>query len=161
MRRLPTYRRYLALAAIVAVLVVAFGLGLAVGEEKPEDHDAQWQWLHGREYVLDAERCDSCHEDLDCKTCHLAEYPHPDDWQDVHGPSAVEGDYRGCSLCHRSGYCDPCHGGVAMPHPDGFTIDHTRGRADDSACWTCHVEQDCKACHDTHEGHNLGDVRIP
>ena len=151
------------LAVLVLTLVLA-GAATAIALKgqpaRPDSHDAGWQWTHGRAYVSDRDTCDGCHDDIDCKTCHLADYPHPDEWQPIHGSEALRLRGRGCSLCHRPGFCDPCHGGVAMPHPDDYLAEHTR-LSDDAACLRCHLPSDCVACHRDHGSHRAGGMVFP
>lgn len=151
----------LAVATIFAVGLLGasvFALDGAERGDAPDGHTSQWQWLHGREYVTDPTGCNECHVPLDCRTCHLAEYPHPAQWPDVHGATAVKTDFLGCDLCHRSAYCDPCHGGVEMPHPDDFARTHTSEAGGARSCALCHEERDCAACHERHGSHRLGGV---
>ena len=157
------YRALKTLAlTLILVVLLAGGSALALkgSPDSPESHDSNWQWLHGREYVADRASCEECHDDIDCKTCHLADYPHPDDWQDLHGTEALGRDGRGCTLCHRSGFCDPCHGGLRMPHDDVFVRDHTTG-TDRAVCARCHAEADCVACHQEHGAHRAGGLVLP
>ncbi len=145
-------------AVVLACLVcVSSAIAVAAGQtEKPDDHTDQWQWLHGREYVRDSARCDGCHEPMSCRTCHLVDYPHPQDWQGRHGAEALAMRFRGCSLCHRDSFCDPCHGGVTMPHPEDYLRTHSRGGDVIEACGTCHLSTDCDGCHDAHASHGWG-----
>jgi hypothetical protein len=61
-----------------------------------------------------------------------------------------------CYTCHTKQYCTDCHGGVEMPHPDGFVDDHgTLGNERSDACASCHARSEaeaaglefCNACH--------------
>jgi hypothetical protein len=153
----------LVVAALILILAVAGGataVALKGRSAMPDTHDEGWQWLHGRAYVADRVGCESCHDEIDCKTCHLADYPHDDGWLESHGPEAIQLRGRGCSLCHRSGFCDPCHGGVVMPHPDTFYSEHT-SLADDAACLLCHLPSDCAPCHRQHGAHRAGGMVFP
>jgi len=46
-----------------------------------------------------------------------------------------------CYTCHTTRFCDDCHGGIAMPHPAGYTmqphIDDATSNPD--SCGICHV----------------------
>ena len=57
-----------------------------------------------------------------------------------------------CYTCHTQSSCNDCHGGVSMPHPDGFLADHkTEADANMKACTKCHGGSEktsfCSSCH--------------
>lgn len=151
----------LLVAALVAV--VPFGNLIARGErnvDKPADHTAQWQWLHGREAVEDLGSCQKCHKGESCTTCHIADWPHQDGFLRTHGKEALKLDGKGCYLCHRTSYCDGCHGGVRMPHESGYLGKHFKDPVPTDVCMRCHVSSDCASCHDSHANHRVdGSVR--
>lgn len=147
---------------LLCLVVLSSATGLAVARrgrgEPPDNHESGWLSLHGRDAVADLSSCRKCHSELSCRTCHLAPWPHPAEWQNVHGVSASRANYRGCSLCHDQSYCSPCHGGVEIPHSKDYVQAHSTGVEDDQACAICHAESDCAACHDAHASHNGGAV---
>lgn len=150
-------RKILLAGLLGAIALVLLGTAVAAYGARvrnmPEDHTAQWQWLHGKTAVNDLKACQKCHDAHSCKTCHLADWPHPDGFLKTHGREALRLRGRGCYLCHRPTYCDPCHGGVRMPHPDGYLSAHSRAVADRTACVKCHALPECDACHARHAAH--------
>lgn len=110
------------------------------------------------------DECMLCHNGLEvdakCTTCHTTDVA-------ATGPDSVlntlsitgSGRYhyppvnaanRDCGGCHeQEKQCDPCHT-TRMPHPDRFVSGyHAKESAFEkkSACWRCHTEIDCQACH--------------
>jgi hypothetical protein len=152
---------------VVWILVASvFFLGAAANVwgarvvDKPESHSAGWQWLHGREAVADLDSCYECHDWFSCQTCHFADWPHEEGWQAEHGAEAARLEGRGCYLCHRTTYCDPCHGGVRMPHPATFLAEHPKSGYDEASCDICHVRSECDACHQAHSTHRSGGLVV-
>jgi hypothetical protein len=145
-------------ATIAALLFVcsaaaASGALAARRPAMPEDHTSQWQWLHGKAAVEDLARCQKCHTGDSCKTCHLADWPHPEGFLRNHGTEALRLKGKGCYLCHRPSYCDPCHQGVRMPHPEGYLQMHVRSKFDQASCAMCHSVKQCESCHKAHASH--------
>lgn len=116
-------------------------------------------------YTLGMSPCVVCHDSVtapvECDLCHVpqqAQAPAP-------GVSANELSANGyyytpvdaskpyCDGCHDvAGECDPCHGGVRMPHDDAFILGgHARPAAFEgkTTCWKCHDPRtECKSpCH--------------
>lgn len=150
--------RRLWIAVVIAVCAAATvwvgGVASAERTRKlPDDHTPRWQWLHGRAAVQDLARCNRCHTADSCRACHLAEWPHPEGFLKLHGKEAARLKGRGCYLCHRPAYCDPCHQGVRMPHPAGYLGEHAVQGPDRSACVMCHDAKACDACHERHGRH--------
>lgn len=144
----------MALAALALVLIAA---GSAAGVSRaPRGHGYEWHWLHGREASTNIKACRKCHSSYSCKACHFADFPHPRNWQAGHGAESLRLRGKGCPLCHRNSFCDPCHGGVRMPHPRGFSKSHTSGGSDPEACSICHTTSDCEPCHKRHDAHRAG-----
>jgi len=56
-----------------------------------------------------------------------------------------------CYTCHPISFCNDCHGGVEMPHPDGFLTNHvTEASLYMEACEMCHGGAEaCSICHHT------------
>lgn len=154
-------RALLILGVVTVGGLLAVTAWYAVAEERPQTHTSQWQWLHGREAVRDLTTCNACHDWHSCQTCHLAEWPHDENWQAAHGDEALRLEGRGCYLCHRESYCNPCHGGVRMPHPDDFMSAHPDSGYTEQSCQVCHVQRECDVCHQEHEAHTAGGVNRP
>lgn len=158
-------RRTLLVALLIIGVAGMLGAGSLVARaertvDKPDDHTSQWQWLHGRAAVKDLKSCQKCHTGDSCTTCHLASWPHPDGFLATHGTEALRLNGRGCYLCHRTSYCDGCHGGVRMPHESGYLSRHIEDSASEDVCLRCHVRSDCDSCHASHGAHRLdGTVR--
>jgi len=150
-----------AMGISAAGILLALMTWSAMADEPPQTHTPQWEWLHGREAVRDLATCNTCHDWTSCQACHLAEWPHDEGWQAVHGGEALRLEGRGCYLCHTESYCSPCHGGVRMPHPDDFMVTHTASEYPEESCLVCHVERECSACHLEHEAHNAGGATSP
>lgn len=150
------------IAIVIAALLCVPGLAAFAAAtslrtlEAPSSHTEHWLALHGRDAVTSLEGCRDCHSELSCRSCHLAEWPHPDSWQRIHGPEASESRYRGCMLCHDQSYCAPCHGGVEVPHPSDYAQAHTKLTSGDEPCAICHLDADCTPCHARHGSHNAG-----
>ncbi len=130
---------------------------------KPRFHDGQWPREHGAMARSESYKCQLCHLEQDCDSCHHLRRPlsHTPRWmRSSHGRMAVH-ERESCSTCHRSEFCENCH---SQPPPDhtpmfmGFIepggilrAGHKqaallRGRA----CLTCHSYQDsCEQCHGT------------
>jgi hypothetical protein len=60
-----------------------------------------------------------------------------------------------CYTCHKTSYCDTCHG-TQIPHPEAFKKDHAEaGASDPEMCSRCHARSAeeakdlgfCNACH--------------
>lgn len=149
--------------AIAAALTLLASVGFAAAgrrAERPASHESQWIHLHGRDAVRNLASCRRCHTAYECRACHLAEWPHPARWGEVHGKQASSTGSRGCTLCHSPGFCDPCHGGLKMPHSDDFIEQHTSTH-DRATCLRCHAATDCERCHDEHARHNAGGLVLP
>ncbi|MDO8585565.1 MAG: cytochrome c3 family protein [Armatimonadota bacterium] len=134
-------------------------------------HQGTWQSAkEGKHHKLpNGLMCSSCHTphgsgnpklltapkgDL-CKKCHAGASPRPSshsaaDWAKAHGKTAKP-DVASCESCHdKARFCDSCHG-TAMPHPDGWMMEHkSKGAslAEGSPCFKCHSKQEfCSRCH--------------
>jgi nitrate/TMAO reductase-like tetraheme cytochrome c subunit len=71
------------------------------------------------------------------------------DWLKTHG--MVE-DKSSCQTCHgKENTCATCHGGIEMPHPSGWMMNHKLGGASfdpKSSCFKCHEKKKhCGRCH--------------
>lgn len=115
-------------------------------------------------YTLSMSPCITCHDSrtasAECKTCHTAdpllarvssESTQTIGSGDITYP-AVRAANRNCAGCHdMKKSCDPCHGGIRMPHsPDFKKGGHAVNAAFERKvkCWRCHDPQVCaQGCH--------------
>jgi len=113
--------------------------------------------------------CLRCHDgekvSADCEFCHTKDVGYATRART--GPAQMSGreliDTPDCGGCHdQEKNCDPCHGGVRMPHTDLFKWwGHAREGVKDvwdndgKACGTCHTEsrRPCTKCHAFFPGH--------
>ncbi len=113
-------------------------------------------------------RCFMCHGLTEtaiapgrCQLCHPPGFPSKPashqaaNWvRPAHGKTALEDPFQ-CRTCHEEKFCNSCHGGLAMPHPEGWKeLPHARAFFDAGAdaCSRCHARggkaQDfCDTCH--------------
>lgn len=69
-----------------------------------------------------------------------------------------------CSTCHKKSFCVDCHGGVAMPHPVGWTAKHGKlGKQLPKSCEKCHGAGTaaCDSCHHGKQSNWSYDARVP
>lgn len=124
-------------------------------------HGANWSATHGMGTI---EWCETCHPAGYCSKCHGVDLPHPADFGRTHGDLAQEPEAK-CDSCHdATSLCDGCHG-VPMPHPEGFLAQHSSQSSSfqDPRCVSCHIQDDCDACHEKHihPGSTDGTARLP
>ncbi len=115
-------------------------------------------------YTLAMSPCITCHDtrtaSAECETCHtgdpLLATVATDSTQTVGSGEinypAVRAANRNCGGCHdMRRNCDPCHGGIRMPHSAAFVKGgHAVNAAFDRKlkCWRCHDPQVCaQGCH--------------
>lgn len=105
----------------------------------PASHQANWPLYHGsvvRAGVDEAARCDLCHAESSCTTCHMAELPanHTNYWRRRgHGiVASMERDR--CDTCHQPDSCDRCH-------RETEPLNHT-------GMWGAPLDRHCLACHE-------------
>ena len=113
------------------------------------NHTQGWVHDHGQAKAADCRQCHSV--DTFCVTCHEGARPtsHETDWMDRHSKSAKD-DAQACVTCHRTDFCQSCHGGVDLPHSADWALTHKAQAsfAPDSACYRCHQYQEtCSLCH--------------
>ncbi len=123
-------------------------------------HGANWAKTHGMGTL---EWCATCHPAGYCTRCHGVDLPHPADFGRTHGALA-KGPKAQCRSCHEPALCDGCHG-VPMPHPEGFLARHSAeaSSASDPTCLSCHIQRDCRTCHEkhVHPGSTQGSAPLP
>jgi len=116
----------------------------------PMPHPEDWRLAHaGAKQATKV--CERCHQQLYCRSCHQTTKPssHSTSWQKEHGKVVVK-EKRDCSTCHSDKYCLDCHGGIPMPHPSGFVVQHKQHGAslsEGSPCFRCHERKYCQMCH--------------
>ncbi len=143
-------------------------------------HPTEYLARHGDAAQSAGASCDRCHSGANparpqasyasaqfCQSCHVAEMPHPENWQTAHGQAFSE-NAATCDRCHSDanpanpsavhaspGYCVNCHASTALPQPyhadKMWFIKHgdAVSRQGDASCLTCHakVEPLCSKCH--------------
>jgi len=117
---------------------------------RPSNHgEPNWPSHHAWAVAQTGRNCETCHRSGFCLSCHKTHSPssHQQGWAKAHGEdSMIKG--ANCTLCHDREYCAKCHGGVAMPHPDTFTIKHRPlAKQNDQPCLKCHQRSECSVCH--------------
>ena len=117
----------------------------------PRTHSGDWGQFHGLEVraksTLTVDRCDMCHEESTCTSCHQEQEPqsHNNFWrQRAHGLMA-QMDRDNCAACHRPDYCDRCHTEAVPQSHNGLW-----GGSRNTHCFGCHeseAQQSCNLCH--------------
>lgn len=138
---------------------------------KPDNHDVDWMKRHGAIAKSNAVECASCHREEECATCHTERVAqpwkmHPPNYLTIHSVDARNGMGE-CTDCHTvDNFCASCHvrSGVSTApggspparlefHPPGWldsSMPNNHGvmsRRNINECASCHVEDDCVACH--------------
>lgn len=110
-------------------------------------HGDRWERTHG---MGDLSTCSTCHQPIECGSCHGTSLPHPDGFIVTHGKDSRSPSAK-CEQCHRASSCDGCHG-VPMPHPADFRRVHkdSATSSSDARCLRCHRQYDCLNCHERH-----------
>ncbi len=125
----------------------------------PATHSLQWEHRHGDWLRADpgglAARCDLCHQQSSCQTCHREQLPrdHTHHWRRRGHGLAASIDRSRCSTCHRSDACDRCHEST-RPMSHGGTFGAPRSRH----CTSCHLPVSatgCFTCHKHTPSHTL------
>lgn len=122
-------------------------------------------------YTVGMSSCLRCHNGRDaedgCDSCHLGDVglaARPREPVAALAPRNLI-ETPDCGGCHNEAIsCDPCHGGVRMPHTPTFMASgHAREAVEDiwdndgQACGRCHYEgrRSCDTCHGSMPGHPL------
>ena len=131
----------------------------------PPEHDAGFiASFHGTAAAADPLSCATCHVRSECVDCHQPDDSsdrsyHPVGFSSLH-PAEAYRRATSCADCHSTGgFCQSCHesagvtgsGAIDAGFHDAkaaFGIGHgPAARTSLESCVSCHVEQDCLACH--------------
>lgn len=148
-------------------------MNVKVERHRPEYHTPEWTNGHGR--VADARpaTCAGCHVRQDCLECHR---PNSGDASGYHAPGFLTSHPQqaysrevSCANCHNtSQFCTSCHkqagmvasGAINRGYHDRlsrFVGGHGQSaRQSLESCVSCHVENDCLACHRQFNPHGPG-----
>lgn len=128
-------------------------------DRKPRTHDGQWLRFHGKtvraESLAVVDRCEMCHAENTCQTCHQSEPPvsHNNFFRRRGHGLMARMDRDSCAACHRSDSCDRCHREVLpQSHVGSF------GGRQNTHCFSCHLpleSSDCITCHQSTPSHAL------
>jgi hypothetical protein len=149
-------------------------LNVPVRRHPPPNHTADFVERHGVAASARPERCAACHVRQDCLDCHRPDAGraggyHPPGWLIGH-PAQAYSRAVTCTDCHNTAqFCADCHrqsgvtaGGrqLAGGFHDAkraFLGGHGQAaRQSLESCVTCHVENDCLACHRSFKPHGPG-----
>lgn len=119
----------------------------------PLTHDGNWDTQHGLavrgggcpEQTVD--RCDICHTEASCVSCHKTEMPvnHNSYWRTRSHGLTARMDRDNCAACHEVDYCSRCHETAEPQSHNGLW-----GDTKNTHCFGCHIseaEQSCYLCH--------------
>ena len=133
----------------------------------PVSHAHNWVNTHGKmvraESTLTLNRCDLCHNQSTCVTCHQDEPPlsHNNFFRNRGHGIVASMDRRNCATCHRSDFCASCHQeSRPQSHMAGW------GSPTNQHCTVCHLPlnipgQNCVVCHKGTPSHNLAAPKPP
>jgi hypothetical protein len=127
--------------------------------DRPEDHTLAFRRDHGRDATGDAERCATCHGEMNgsrsdnCDQCHQSMKPqdHVITWREYeHGHEAAVSAAR-CGVCHGGEFCISCHSLPPRSHarPSFRMGNHAQAARNNlRSCFACHLTQnECGGCH--------------
>jgi len=161
--------------AIVRKTTVDSARGVRMAHRQPLDAGAQCLDCHTlatgvvSKVTVGMSSCLRCHDgkkqSTECSLCHIKDFSAA---TALHvNPADLKGQpliaTPDCGACHNMvKQCDPCHGGVRMPHSDLFKWwGHARKGAEDiwntggKECARCHYagRRPCTKCHEFFPGH--------
>lgn len=134
-------------------------------DRPPSTHHLAWDQVHGHVFRagsrLTVNRCDLCHMEQDCNSCHLEVPPdnHTNHWRRRGHGITARMDRQNCFVCHRTDSCDACHREVE-PLNHGATWGSPMNRH----CLSCHIatmDAGCFVCHSGTPSHALGAPQPP
>lgn len=126
---------------------------------RPPSHGGNWTRMHGDVCKAgsdrSADRCQMCHQETSCASCHLTNPPqsHTQQWRRVGHGVAASLDRASCQTCHQPSTCETCHSETKPRSHVG-----TFGAPRDSHCLTCHEPlsgENCSTCHASAPSHSL------
>lgn len=132
---------------------------------KPATHGGNWTRVHGGVCRAGSERtvdrCDLCHKEQDCASCHLTTQPanHTNQWRRVGHGLTAQLDRDNCATCHKPDSCIQCH---AETEPRSHTGNF--GSPRNMHCLSCHEPlqgEGCSACHSGAPSHALAPPKPP
>jgi hypothetical protein len=132
---------------------------------EPQSHAHDWLRAHGRDVraggVERTDRCDLCHTENECLTCHTQVPPenHTNFWRLRGHGVAASMDRQTCAVCHREDSCSSCHAEV-MPLSHGGMW----GGSKSTHCLSCHFPlkgESCFVCHKSTPSHQLAPPKPP
>ncbi|MBK5210884.1 MAG: hypothetical protein JJE36_00935 [Coriobacteriia bacterium] len=115
---------------------------------KPASHDAAnfLSSMHGKLAVVETKRVEEATQEAKSKVIDEKSAKTREGAAVKDVPSIRE--VNSCYTCHAKKFCEDCHGGVVMPHPEGFLNTHkTEATEHLAACTSCHGVQGCTTCH--------------
>jgi predicted CXXCH cytochrome family protein len=148
-------------------------LNVTVQRRRPESHTPEFVNRHANLASARPEACAGCHIREDCLECHRPNAAssggyHPAGFLASHPQQAYTRE-ASCANCHNtSGFCLTCHqqsglvssGVVNRGYHDKVTLflggHGASARQSLESCVTCHVENDCLACHRQFNPHGPG-----
>ncbi len=92
--------------------------------ETPTSHTVQQSWIkdHGKEAVLNVEKCEECH-----------------DYTNIEGKKLTEEDGEMARYARNNSFCNDCHVASGAVHGDSWTYNHTKLPRDSAkGCVVCH-----------------------
>ncbi len=148
-------------------------MNVTVRRHPPESHTPDWPTKHANLASARPEACAGCHIRSDCLECHR---PNPAGTAKFHAPGFLTSHPQqaytrevSCANCHNTQqFCQTCHlqAGLASNAPlsRGYHDKAARflgghgqaARQSLESCVTCHVENDCLACHRQFNPHGPG-----
>jgi len=149
-------------------------INVPVRRHRPPNHTADFVRQHGGPAAARPQTCAACHIRQDCLDCHRpdagrASGYHPSGWLIGHPAQAYTRAVT-CTDCHNTAqFCADCHrqsgvvaGGRSLAGgfhdaKQAFIGGHGQAaRQSLESCVSCHVENDCLACHRSFKPHGPG-----
>jgi nitrate/TMAO reductase-like tetraheme cytochrome c subunit len=135
---------------------------LKLGEMKPPVYNPAWVQQH-RENLKSTgrDRCQTCHGEEFCRSCHQTVPPHGSDWLVQHRKT-TKAQLPDCAACHqpRTGeemalFCIDCHN-ARRAHGPNYVLTHPQDFQQRSeSCRLCHDQNFCASCHQIYRPHPL------
>ena len=134
-----------------------------LGEIRPPLYNENWvKWHRKNLEDVGRSRCQSCHGEQFCRSCHQTVAPHGAGWVAKH-TSTTKQELTQCATCHtpRRGeamarFCTECHAARRAHGPQYVTTHPQEYRREPEACRRCHEDRFCSECHDISRPHPRG-----